>query len=60
MEKCYTLEAQSLENGLFCIIQAIGNILNLYQKQENTKVKVKETDPIWSKIYSSLLQKNEV
>lgn len=29
MEKCYTLEAQSLENGLFCIIQAVSNILNL-------------------------------
>ena len=29
MEKCYTLEGQSLENGLFCIIQAVSNILNL-------------------------------
>ena len=27
MENCYTLKDQSLENRLFCIFQAIGNIL---------------------------------
>ena len=26
-EKCYTLKGQSLENGLSCIFQAIGNTL---------------------------------
>ena len=51
MEKCYTLE-----NGLYCIFQAIGNILNLKQKQQNINVKVKETDLLWSQICSSLLQ----
>ena len=56
MEKCYSLKGQSLENGLFCIFQAIANILNSKQKQQNTKVKVKEIDLIWSQICSSLLQ----
>ena len=32
-EKCYALKGQSLENGLPCIFQAIGNILNWKQKQ---------------------------
>ena len=27
MEECYTLKGQSLEIGLSCIFQAIGNIL---------------------------------
>ena len=27
MEKCYTLKGQSLENGLSCMFQAIGNVL---------------------------------
>ena len=27
MEKCYTFKGQSLEKGLSCIFQAIGNIL---------------------------------
>ena len=27
MEKCYTFTGQSLENGISCIFQAIGNIL---------------------------------
>ena len=27
MEKCYTLEGQSLENGLSCTFHATGNIL---------------------------------
>lgn len=42
MEKCYSLIGQSLEDGLSCIFQAIGNILNWKQKQQITKVK--ETD----------------
>ena len=33
----------------------LGNILNLKQKQWNTKVKVKEIDLIWSQTCSSLL-----
>ena len=32
-ENCPTLKGQNLENGLFCILQAIGNILNSKQKQ---------------------------
>ena len=28
-EKCYTFKGQSLENGLSCIFQTVGNILNL-------------------------------
>ena len=27
MEKCYTFKGQSLDSGLACILQAIGNIL---------------------------------
>ena len=27
MEKQYTFKGQSLENGLFCVLQALGNIL---------------------------------
>ena len=33
MEKCYILKGQRLENELVCMFQAIGNILNLKQKQ---------------------------
>ena len=33
MEKCPTFKGQSLENGLSCTFQAIGNILNCNQKQ---------------------------
>ena len=33
METCYTFESQSLEDGLSCMFQAIGNILNLWGKQ---------------------------
>ena len=36
MEKCYTIEGQSLENGLSCIFQAIGNSLNWKQKLKVT------------------------
>ena len=43
MGKCYTFENQSLENGVSCKFQALGNVLNSQQKQKNTKVKVKET-----------------
>ena len=56
MEKCYTLKGQSLQNGLSCMFQAIGNILNSKQKQQNTKVRVKETDPVWSQTCSFLSQ----
>ena len=42
------------ENGLSCIFQTMGNILNLKRKQQKAKVKVKETDLIWSQICSSL------
>ena len=55
MEKCYSLIGQSLEDGLSCIFQAIGNILNWKQKQQITKVKVKETDLLGSQMCSSLL-----
>ena len=44
MEKCYTLKGQSLENGLSCIFQAIGNILN-------SNVKVKETSNMESDLF---------
>lgn len=56
METCYTLQGQSLESGRSYMFQAVGNILNSKQKQQNTKVKVKETDPKWSQICPSLLQ----
>ena len=32
-KKCYTFKDQSLENGLSCLFQAVGNVLNLQQKQ---------------------------
>ena len=51
----YTFKGQSLENGLSCMFQTIGSILNTKEKQQNTKVKVKETDLIWSQICSSWL-----
>ena len=60
MEKCYTFEGQSLENGLSYLYQATGNIFNLQQKQQNTEVKVRETDLIWSQICSSLLHYNQL
>ena len=46
MEKYYTFKGPSLENGLSCLFQAIGNILKWRQKQWN--IKVKETHPIES------------
>ena len=49
MGKCYAFKGQGLENGLSCIFQAV-------EKAQNIKVKVKETDLIWSQICSSLLQ----
>ena len=45
-EESNTFKDQSLENELSCIFQAVGNILNLQQKQYNTKVKVKGTGPV--------------
>lgn len=56
MDKGYAFKCQSLKIGLSSVFQAIGNIPNLQQKQYNTKVKVKEIDPIWSQICFSLLQ----
>ena len=55
--KVLHLKGQSIENGLFCVFQALGNILNSKQKQWNRKTKVKETDLIWGQICSSLLQR---
>lgn len=52
----YTLKSQHLGNGLSCIFRAIGNILNLKEEQQNTEIKVKGIDPVWSQIYSSSLQ----
>ena len=31
--KVFTFKGQSLENGLSCLFQAVGNILNPEQKQ---------------------------
>ena len=42
IEKSYPLLGESIQNGLFCIFQAIHNFLDLKQKQYNTKVKVKK------------------
>ena len=55
MESCYPFKGQSLENGLSYMFQAIGSILNTKAKQQKTKVKAKETDPIWTQICSSRL-----
>ena len=52
METCYTLQGQSLESGRSYMFQAVGNILNSKQKQQNTKVKVEETDPIGNQVCS--------
>ena len=46
--------------GLLCVLQAIGSIplvTNLWQKQQNTQVIVKERDPAQSQIGFSLLCK---
>ena len=53
MEKCYTFKDQSLENGLFCIFQAIGNILLTCSKSRQIQ---RLKDPLWSQIFSPLLQ----
>ena len=55
MGKCYTFKGQSLESGPSCIFQAIESLLNLEQRQKNTKVKAKEIDPLWSQIGLSRL-----
>ena len=54
-------KGQNFENRLFCVFQAIGKILlQKYRvnmsRQQSTKVKVKETDPTWNHVSSSLLQ----
>ena len=56
-------KGQNFENSLFCVFQAIGKILlqkyrvNMTKsRQQSTKVKVKETDPTWNHVFSSLLQ----
>ena len=58
--RCYTFKDQSLENSLSCVFQAIGTILlqkvySQHDRQQSTKVKVKETDPTWGQMYFSLL-----
>ena len=50
MEKCFTLKGESLQNGL-----PIHFRLRQHSKSWNTKGKVKESEPIWSQICSSLL-----
>ena len=56
MEKCYTFKGQSLENGLSCIFQAIGNILQRCRasmtkhRQQSTRVRAKGIDLIWNHI----------
>ena len=47
----YPLRVRALRMGLSCIFQTIGNILNLKQKPQNTKVK--DTGLMWSQICSS-------
>ena len=63
MGKCFTFKGRSLENGLLCVFQAIGDILlHTYRahmtkhRQQHTRVRAKETDPIWSQVGSPLLQ----
>ena len=60
MEKCYTFKGHILENGLFCIFQAIGNIFFFFffykrcrarmtkHRQQNTKIRTKGINPIYS------------
>lgn len=47
-----TLKVQSLENGLSCAFQAIGNILNIKQRIQI----LEETDSVWSQVCSSQIQ----
>ena len=42
MGKCYAFKDWSLENGLLCTFQPVGNILNWKQKQKNREVKSKK------------------
>lgn len=63
MGKCFTLKGRSLENGLLCVFRAIGNsLLKMYganvtkHGQPRTRVRAKETDPLWSQVCSPLLQ----
>ena len=60
MGRCYTFKDQSLENSLSCIVQAIGTILlqkvySQHDRQQSTKVKVKETAPTWGQMDFSLV-----
>lgn len=55
MGKCYTLKGQSLENGLSCIFQALGNILFIKDEAPARLSTGKGTDLIWNQIGSSLL-----
>ena len=52
MGKCYAFKDWSLENGLLCTFQPVGNILNWKQKQKNREVKLKQ---IGNQICSSLM-----
>ena len=56
MESCYPFKGQSLENGLSYMFQAIGSILNTKAKQQNTKVKVKETFNMESDLFFSSIE----
>ena len=44
MGKCYAFKDWSLENGLLCTFQPVGNILNWKQKQKNREVKLKQIE----------------
>ena len=63
MEACYTFKDQSLEKGISCIFWVVGSnllqrcraIVTEYRRQ-NTKVRAKGIDSIWSQVCSSLLQ----
>lgn len=50
MEKYSAFEAQNYENRGSCTFQALGNILDSKQKQQNTEAKAKGTDPWWNQI----------
>ena len=60
-ERCCTFKGQSLENGLSCIFQAVGNILlqkvqsqHGYTQATEHRVRAKVIYPIWSQACSLL------
>ena len=42
MKKCYTFKGKSLENRLFCMFQAIGNILLQKVQSQHYKAQAME------------------